>query len=132
MGCYILEKFFTEDDHKKIGLSLYSPVIVRPCKLSYDRLKYFYKQGNHKTVSFEGAISFYNPEKWDSYYEWLIDLNVSKGIIPDFEQHICNMQDELPWGKEYVMFMKDLHTNEVLYENPEFKNWIKISKNAYA
>lgn len=133
MGCYILEKFFIEDYNKKIVPSSYSPVIVRPCKLSYDKLlKHFHGQGKQKMVCFEGAIAFYEPDEWDSYYEWLIDLNVSKCIVPDFERHICNMQDKSSFGKERVMLEKDLHTNEVLYENPNFKNWIKISKNACA
>ena len=48
--------------------------------------------------------------------EWLIWLDLTKGISPDFEtMHVCT----IPHLDDCLVKTLDLHTNEVLYDSVE-------------
>lgn len=125
-GTFILERFFKLTYKSELVPSSYSSAIIRPCDTPYSILRDVLSGTSFKgEIIFKGGVEFYRPEETRmSFHEWLVDISLNKNIIPDFEKHICSIEaEDPPWGKEHIMMEKDLHTGEILYVHPNFKDW---------
>ena len=129
---YFLEKYYTLDFDNTLKPALYGHCLVRPCNLDYQKVLDFFHGKMRKTafLHLEGQIAMYNAKSAKCYYEpdngngfksveeWLIWLELNKGISPDFEEmHISTVRNIL--FDDYIAKTTDLHTNEVLYDSME-------------
>lgn len=126
---YFLEKYYTLDFDNTLKPALYGHCLVRPCNWEYQKVLDFFhgKMLKNAFLHLEGQIAMYNAKSAKCYYEpndsngfksveeWLIWLELNKGISPDFEEmHISTM-----YLDDYIVKTTNLHTNEVLYDSME-------------
>lgn len=108
---YFLEKTFGIDSyaHNELQISCQKwKTIVRPCKLDYNACRAAFM--SNESILLNGAVAFFDPKKWGSLEEWLVDIDLNQGIAADFEWQILDAGD----FKCYAMKTIDLHTNEVI------------------
>ena len=123
---YFLEKYYNLDFDNKLQPAEYGHCLIRPCNWDYKDVLDFLTGKMPKEVSLrlDGQIASYNVKN-SNYYtqpdsqdfktieEWLIWLDLAKGISPDFEEtHVC----AIPHLDDYIVKTIDLHTKEVLYD----------------
>ena len=118
---YILEKYYELDSKGELHKAKWMYAIVRPCKHDYDfLLKAFTGKLDKETViKYEGQVASYDDpfgstSKAKTVEEWLIDLDLSKGIRPDFEEMYIQYEMTIDY---YSVKTIDLHTNKVIYDN---------------
>lgn len=126
---YFLEKYYTLDFDNKLLPAPYGHCLIRPCNWDYKDVLDFLNGKMSKKVSLQldGQIALYNvknanyykhlddSQDFNSIEEWLIWLELTKGISPDFEEvHVCTT-----YLDDYIVKTIDLHTNEVLYDSVE-------------
>ena len=90
--------------------------MVWSCNLSYNELKDFMsRKSSLDCITINSCIEMFALNfSTMSFAEWMVHLNINKGIVIDFEWHSLHDQDSE--CNETVMLKKDLHTDEVLYE----------------
>ena len=110
---YFLEKTFELENGKLVDDKSALP-IVRPCALSYQYCLEVLKENTKQWLQLEGCIAHFDPTKWSSFEEWIVDLNVNHGIVADFEEHM--LIDRIDGFKTYVMKAIDLHTHKTIYD----------------
>lgn len=122
---YFLEKHYDLVDDK-LEKAKYGHIMVRPCKDDYKTVLAIMKN-THPTrneIRLEGQCAMFNDvngfggtleKMFGSLEEWIIWLNLEKGILLDFEEiHIYDAM-----YNDYVAKTIDLHTKEVLYDDTE-------------
>ena len=119
---YILEKHFNISDDGKLVPSQYTEAMIRPCKRDYDFILKFNlgQTPKNDVLEYGGQVALFNdkfsngPKKFNAIEEWLIWLELNKGIRPDFEDwHVIDLYRSY---EDYVIKSIDLHTNTVLYD----------------
>ena len=125
---YFLEKYYEVGHDGKLHPIMYSTALVRPCSWDYKKVLDFLNGKLRKTTSLllEGAVAHYSTssisnEYWrqdakmfSSIEEWLIWLDLEKGITPDFEEVHIQSANRI---HDYIAKTTDLRTKEVLYDN---------------
>ena len=119
---YFLQKYYTLDFDHKLQPVEYGHCLIRQCNWEYKDVLDFFNRKMPKEVSLclDELVSLYDyPQPDDrqdfkTIEEWLIWLDLTKGISPDFEtMHVCTT-DRV---NDYLVKTLDLHTNEVLYDS---------------
>ena len=91
---FFLEKYFIIDEDGNLQPAPYSSIIIRPCDETYDCLLDWIHNKSEKTIVFDGKIASFvdgtgecqcDSRKFSSMEEWLIWLEIEKGITIDFE-----------------------------------------------
>lgn len=121
---YILEKNFIISDDGRLVPFQYAEAMIRPCKRDYEYVLKFNlgQTPKNDVLKYGGQVALFNdkfsngPEKFNAIEEWLIWLELNKGIRPDFEEWHVNVIDLYSSYKDYVIKSIDLHTNTVLYD----------------
>lgn len=125
---YFLEKYYVVDYDGKLQPERYGYCLIRPCQWDYDMVLDFMNRKLPKKVSLrlEGQIAMFSPtseynlsnnkQDFKSTEEWLIWLELNKGITPDFEETHIHSIFQI---EDYIAKTVDLHTNEVLYDSIE-------------
>ena len=121
---YFLQKYYTLDFDHKLQPAEYGHCLIRQCNQEYkDVLDFFNKKmPKEASLCLDKLIALYDYPQLDdrqdfkTIEEWLIWLDLTKGISPDFEtMHVCTT-DRV---NDYLVKTLDLHTNEVLYDSVE-------------
>lgn len=116
---FFLEKYFIIDEDGNLQPAPYSSILVRPCNETYDSLLEWIQSKSEKTITLDGQIaSFadgsgsyqYDYRKFSSIEEWLIWLEIEKGITIDFEDILVESKN----FKSYVAKTIDYHTKKTL------------------
>ena len=119
---YFLEKYYNLDCDNKLQPAEYGHCLIRQCNWEYEDVLDFFNRKMPKEVSLclDELVALYDyPQPDDrqdfkTVEEWLIWLDLTKGISPDFEtMHVCTT-DRV---NDYLVKTLDLHTNEVLYDS---------------
>ena len=125
---YFLQKYYTLDFDHKLQPAEYGHCLIRQCNWEYKDVLDFFNKKMPKEVSLcldELIATYgvtntnyyaqpYNRQDFKTVEEWLIWLDLTKGISPDFEtMHVCTT-DRV---NDYLVKTLDLHTNEVLYDS---------------
>ena len=112
---YFLEKYYTLDFNHKLQPVEYGYCLIRPCDWAYkDVLDFFNRKCQKKSLCLGELVALYDGtqpndrQDFKTIEEWLIWLDLTKGISPDFETIHVN---------DYFMKTIDMHTNEVLYDS---------------
>ena len=120
---YFLEKYYEVGLDGKLHPIKYASVLVRPCQWNYKKVLDFLngKLSKKTSMILDGAVAYYSDsnehwrqdgKKFSSIEEWLIWLDLEKGITPDIEE--MHIQE---FGHDYIAKTTDLRTKEVLYDN---------------
>ena len=125
---HFLEKYYVVDYDGKLQPAKYGFCLIRPCRQDYGKVLDFMHGKLPKTyyIRLEGQVAMYSIDNayktnertpdFKSIEEWLIWLELNKGISPDFEEvHIQSMLHL----DDYIAKTIDLHTKEVLYDSME-------------
>lgn len=116
---FFLEKSCIIDEDGNMQLAPYSSIIVRPCDEAYDSLLQWMQSKSEKTITLDCQIaSFANgvgrcgcdSREFSSIEEWLIWLELEKGITIDFEDILIESKN----FKIYVAKTIDYHTKKIL------------------
>ena len=120
---YFLQKYYNFDFDYKLQPAEYGHCLIRQCNWEYKDVLDFFNKKMPKEVSlclgklvalYDGAQSD-DRQDFKTAEEWLIWLDLTKGISPDFETiNVCTMSH-----LDYNVKTIDLHTNEVLYDSIE-------------
>ena len=122
---YFLEKPYDLVDGK-LEKAKYCPIMVRPCKDDYKTVLAIMKNTHptQKEIFLEGQCAMFNDvngfggslkKKFSNLEEWIIWLNLERGIFIDFEEtHIYDAM-----YNDYVAKTIDLHTKEILWDVTE-------------
>ena len=119
---YFLQKYYNFDFDYKLQPAEYGHCLIRQCNWEYKDVLDFFHRKMPKEVSLclcELVALYDYPQPDDrqdfkTIEEWLIWLDLTKGISPDFEtMHVCTT-DRV---NDYLVKTLDLHTNEVLYDS---------------
>ena len=129
---YFLEKYYNLDCDNALQPTECCYCLIRQCNWNYKDVLDFFHRKMPKEVSLcldELIATYgvtntnyyaqpYNRQDFKTIEEWLIWLDLAKGISPDFETvNVCtvpHLDDCLV--KTHVKTL-DLHTNEVLYDS---------------
>lgn len=125
---YFLEKNYCIDLDGNITPSKYAFALVRPCCWSYSKVLDFLTGHGKKNESLvlQGQVAMFNncnfncslhAPTFKTFEEWLIYLNIQKGIFPDFED--TRIYNNNIHGEEYIAKTVDLRTNTVIYDKLE-------------
>ena len=118
---YFLQKYYNFDFDYKLQPAEYGHCLIRQCNWEYKDVLDFFNRKMPKEVSLclDELVALYDyPQPDDrqdfkTIEEWLIWLDLTKGISPDFEtMHVCTTDHV----NNYLVKTIDLHTNEVLYD----------------
>ena len=121
---YFLQKYYILDFDDKLQPAEYCHGLIRQCNWEYKNVLDFFNKKMPKEVSLclDKLIALYDGVQSDdrqdfkTIEEWLIWLDLTKGISPDFEtMHVCTT-DRV---NDYLAKAIDLHTNEVLCDSVE-------------
>ena len=118
---YFLEKYYTLDFDHKLQPVEYGHCLIRPCDWAYkDVLDFFNRKCQKKSLCLGELVALYDGtqpndrQDFKTIEEWLIWLDLTKGISPDFETiNVCTT----PHLDDCLVKTLDLHTNEVLYDS---------------
>ena len=119
---YFLEKYYNFDFDHKLQPAEYGHCLIRQCNWEYKDVLGFFNRKMPKEVSLcldeLVALDDYpqldDRQDFKTVEEWLIWLDLTKGISPDFETiNVCTTDHV----NAYLMKTLDLHTNEVLYDS---------------
>ena len=121
---YFLEKTYEVDEDGKMKPLSYGFTIVRPCMMDYQTVLDWNagKLPKSTMLTLEGQVAAFRDYSQDmaphgqtprTIEEWLIELELEKGIRPDFEQTLVSSSDR---RKEYVVKLVDLHTNNIVFD----------------
>lgn len=119
---YFLQKYYNFDFDCKLQPAEYGHCLIRQCNWEYKDVLDFFNRKMPKEVSLclDELIALYDGthpndrHDFNTIEEWLIWLDLTKGISPDFEtMHVCTT-DRV---NDYLVKTLDLHTNEVLYDS---------------
>ena len=110
---YFLEKYFELDSHSNLLPIRFYHAIIRPCEWDYTKARAFIL-GKLKDKSMElgGQVAGYEDKKM-SIEEWLIKLELEKGISPSFEDTYVRAFGDF---NDYLAKTVDLQTKEVLFD----------------
>lgn len=117
---YILQKYYTLDFDHKLQPAEYGHCLIRQCNWEYkDVLDFFHKKmPKEASLCLGELVALYDGAQSDdrqdfkTVEEWLIWLDLTKGISLDFETiNVCT----IPHLDDCIVKTIDLHTNEVLY-----------------
>ena len=123
---YFLEKYYNLDCDNALQPTECCYCLIRQCNWNYKDVLDFFHRKMPKEVSLclDELVALYDYPQPDDRHdfntieEWLIWLDLAKGISPDFETvNVCtvpHLDDCLV--KTHVKTL-DLHTNEVLYDS---------------
>jgi hypothetical protein len=118
---YILEKTYELDNRDKLVPVKYASMLIRPCEWEYDKVLRWIKGKVKEPLTLGGQVAALNDkycrdddQKEQSLEEWLIDTELKKGIVPDFEEIRI-----LSYGhaRDYIAKTIDLRTKTVVYDN---------------
>ena len=121
---YFLEKYYNLDCDNKLKPVEYGHCLIRQCNWEYKDVLDFFNRKMPKEVSLclGELVALYDYSQSDdrqdfkTIEEWLIWLDLTKGISPDFEtMHVCTTDHV----NDYLAKAIDLHTNEVLCDSVE-------------
>ena len=121
---YFLQKYYNVDFDHRLQPAEYGHCLIRQCNWEYKDVLDFFHRKMPKEVSLclGELVALYDyPQPDDrqdfkTIEEWLIWLDLTKGISPDFEtMHVCTT-DRV---NDYLAKAIDLHTNEVLCDSVE-------------
>lgn len=121
---YFLQKYYILDFDDKLQPVEYGHCLIRSCNWDYKDVLDFFNRKMPKDASLylDGLAALYDYAQPDdrqdfkTIEEWLIWLDLTKGISPDFEtMHVCTT-DRV---NDYLAKAIDLHTNEVLCDSVE-------------
>lgn len=121
---YFLQKYYNFDFDHKLQPVEYGHCLIRQCNWEYKDVLDFFNRKMPKEVSLclDELVALYDyPQPDDrqdfkTIEEWLIWLDLTKGISPDFEtMHVCTIDHQ----DDYIVKIIDLNTNEVLYDSVE-------------
>ena len=123
---YFLEKHY-DLVNGKLEKANYGHIMVRPCKDDYETVLAIMKNAHptRNEICLEGQCAMFNDvngfggtleKRFGSLEEWMIWLNLEKGIFLDFEDVL--IYDE-HWHNTYNAKTIDLHTKEVLWDDTE-------------
>lgn len=125
MGIFILERYFYIDFNGNLDVNPYPYSLVRPSDVSYEHMRNVMLSRSFEDELAFGGIAFFNPNgPGKSLAEWIIELNLTRGITLDFERYVCAALPHYSHDEDIVIMEKDLHTNEILYTNPEHTKWL--------
>lgn len=111
---YFLEKYFELDSHSNLFPTRFYHAIIRPCEWDYTKARAFILgQLKDKVMELGGQVAGYEDKKM-SMEEWLIKLELEKGISPSFEDTYVRAFGDF---NDYHAKTVDLHTKEVLFDN---------------
>ena len=119
---YFLQKYYNFDFDHKLQPVEYGHCLIRQCNWEYKDVLDFFNRKMPKEVSLclDELVALYDyPQPDDrqdfkTIEEWLIWLDLTKGISPDFEtMHVCTIDHQ----DDYIVKIIDLNTNEVLYDS---------------
>lgn len=118
---HFLCKYYHVEDHNKLVPARYAHALVRPCNWSYSKVLGFLNGKVKGPMELGGQVAMYTTDKSFAYAtdqpmfktldEWMVWLNYSKGIIPEFEE-IYYSKD----FKDYIAKTIDLKTGTVLWD----------------
>lgn len=121
---HFLCKYYHVEDHNKLVPSRYAHVLIRPCSWSYSKVLSFLNGKVKGPMELGGQVAMYTTDESYAYAtdqpmfktldEWMVWLNYSKGIIPEFEE-IYYSKD----FKDYIAKTTDLKTGKVLWDKTE-------------
>ncbi len=118
---YLLEKIYELDSKDKLVPVKYTSMLIRPCEWEYDKVLSWMKGEVKEALTLGGQVAALNDkycrdddQKEQSLEEWLIDTELKKGIVPDFEEIRI-----LSYGhvKDYIARVIDLRAKTVVYDN---------------
>lgn len=118
---YILEKIYELDSKDKLVPVKYASMLIRPCEWEYNKVLSWMKGEVKEALTLGGQVAALNDnycrdddKKEQSLEEWLIDTELKKGIVPDFEEIRI-----LSYGhaRDYIARVIDLRTKTVVYDN---------------
>ena len=121
---YFLQKYYNFDFDHKLQPAEYGHCLIRQCNWEYKDVLDFFNRKMPKEVSLclDELVALYDYAQPDdrqdfkTIEEWLIWLDLIKGISPDFEtMHVCTTDHV----NDYLVKTIDLHTNEVLCDSVE-------------
>ena len=121
---YFLEKTFELSYDFKIIPYTYNYQTIRPCQWSYRKCLAYWTgklKNNKDPFTLLGACAIYDDREQfycKSFEEWLIKLELEKGIVPDFEEHML-INKNFNRYESYIIKIIDLHTNEILEDNTQ-------------
>lgn len=119
---YFLEKTYELDDDGHLVASRYCSTLIRPCEWEYSKILDWHAgrlSRKDDVLTLGGQVASFNDNlsqdsrRFDSIEEWLIWLELNKGIVPDFEETRIQTRDHL---KEYTAKSIDLHADKVLFD----------------
>ena len=119
---YFLQKYYNFDFDHKLQPVEYGHCLIRQCNWEYKDVLDFFNRKMPKEVSLclDELVALYDyPQPDDgqdfkTIEEWLIWLDLTKGISPNFEtMHVCTIDHQ----DDYLVKIIDLNTNEVLYDS---------------
>ena len=119
---YFLEKTYELDDDGHLVASRYCSTLIRPCEWEYSKVLDWHAgrlPRKDDVLTLGGQVASFNDNlsqdsrRFDSIEEWMIWLELNKGIVPDFEETRIQTRDHL---KEYTAKSIDLHTDKVLFD----------------
>ena len=119
---YFLQKYYTLDFDHKLQPVEYGHCLIHQCNWEYkDVLDFFHRKMPKEAslcldelIALYGGVQSDDRQDFKTVEEWLIWLDLTKGISPDFETiNVCT----IPHLDDCLVKTLDLHTNEVLYDS---------------
>jgi len=123
---YFLEKYYELDFNGILKPATYVQCLVRPCDQDYAKVLDVLNgkmKSKDNFILLQGQVAMYSQNRsfqqdgeFKSVEEWLIWLELTKGISPDFEDiHV------LTFGKldDYIAKTTDLRTGELLFDKQD-------------
>lgn len=118
---YFLEKTYELDSRDKLVPVKYASVLIRPCEWEYSKVLRWMKGEVKEALTLGGQVAALNgkycrdnDQKEQSLEEWLIDTELKKGIVPDFEEIRILSCDHV---RDYTARTIDLRTKTIVYDN---------------